>query len=298
MAIVLAGASGFLGSRLRHRLTTDGHAIVQLVRSKPTRPDQRRWAPERGELDPAVLANAEAVVNLAGAGIGDKRWTEAYKRTLRDSRVDSTSTLATAIAALDADRRPGVLVNSSAVGVYGDTGDTKTDETAPRGSGFLPDLCRDWEAATEPAIQAGVRVALLRTGLPLDANGGLLKPLTLPFRLGLGARFGDGRQWIPWMSMPDWLSAVQFVIDRPDLAGPVNLVGPAPARNADFAKALATALHRPAFLRLPGFALYAGLGGFAEEALVSHRVVPGVLTKAGFTFRHPTLDAALAAALK
>jgi uncharacterized protein len=298
MVIVLAGASGFLGSRLRHRLTTDGHEIVQLVRSKPTRPDQRRWAPERGELDPVVLAGADAVVNLAGAGIGDKRWTDAYKRTLRDSRIDSTSTLATAIAALGPDQRPAVLVNSSAVGAYGDTGDTETDETAPRGSGFLPDLCRDWEAATEPAVQAGVRVALLRTGLPLDANGGLLKPMLLPFRLGLGARFGDGRQWIPWISMPDWLSAVRFVIDRPDVNGPVNVVGPAPARNADFTKAFGAALHRPALLWLPGFALYAGLGGFAEEALVSHRVVPGVLTKAGYAFRHPTLKAALAAALK
>ena len=190
-----------------------------------------------------------------------------------------------------------VLLNASAVGYYGDTGDRALDEDAPPGDGFLADVCRAWEAATGPAEDAGVRVVHLRIGLPLDRDGGLLKPMLLPFRLGLGARLGSGRQYVPWIGLPDWLAAVRFLLDRADLAGPVNLTGPAPVTNAEFTRVLAEELHRPAVLAVPGPALRAALGGFGREALASQRVVPGVLTRAGFPFSQPDVRAAMRWAL-
>ncbi|MFB9236179.1 TIGR01777 family oxidoreductase [Plantactinospora siamensis] len=297
MRIVLAGASGFLGRSLVDRLAADGHQLTWLVRRPPAGADQVQWNPSAGALDPAVLAGADAVINLAGAGVGDKRWTDAYKRVIRSSRVDSTGTIARTIAGLPPADRPAALLNSSAVGWYGDTGDTEVTEEAPAGDGFLADVCRVWEAATRPAEDAGVRVVRLRTGLPLDRDGGLLKPQLLPFRLGAGARLGNGRQWMPWISLPDWLSAVLFLLDRSDLAGPVNVVGPAPVTNAEFTRELGAALHRPALLMLPGVALRIALGEFAGEALRSQRVLPGALRRAGFEWAHPDLPSALRAVL-
>jgi len=293
----MAGASGFLGSLLRRQLADDGHEIVQLVRREPDRPEQRRWWPERRQLDPALLARADAVVNLAGAGVEDKRWNDSYRAALRSSRLGPTETLATALAAQPAEQRPRILLNSSAVGFYGDTGDTAVDESSLPGQGFFPDLCRAWEAATGPAQGAGVRVVRLRTGFPLDAGGGLLKPLLLPFRLGVGGRLGNGRQWMPVMSVHDWLSAVGFLLAREDIAGPVNMVGPSPVRNADFTKALGRALHRPAITVVPKLALRVLIGEFANEAVASQRVLPGVLTASGFAYRHADVDSALRAGL-
>jgi len=298
MRIVMAGSSGFLGTHLRRRLTKDGHEIVQLVRRQPTEPDQRRWWPDRGELDPAALEGADAVINLAGAGVEDKRWTESYKDILRSSRVGATATIATALAALPAGERPAVLLNGSAIGFYGDTGDTAVDEQSPSGAGFFPELCRAWEAATTPAEDAGLRVVRLRTGFPLDKSGGLLKPLLLPFRFGVGGKLANGRQWMPWISLADWLSAAAFLLGREDVAGPVNMVGPDPARNADFTKALGKALHRPAIAPVPTLALRILLGEFANEAVASQRVLPGVLNRAGFAYQHRDLDSALRAALR
>ncbi|MEV1144684.1 TIGR01777 family oxidoreductase [Micromonospora sp. NPDC049799] len=297
MRILMAGASGFLGTRLVDRLTADGHQVVRLVRRTPRTPDERQWNPSAGQLDPAVVTEADAVVNLAGAGVGDKRWTDEYKQLIRTSRVDTTTTLAVTIAGLPAADRPTVLLNSSAVGWYGDTGDRSVEEDAPAGEGFLADVCRVWEAATRPAEDAGVRVVRLRTGLPLHRDGGLLKPQLLPFRLGIAGRLGSGRQWLPWISMTDWLDATRFLLDRDDLAGPVNMVGPTPVTNAEFTRELARQLHRPAVIPIPALALRVALGGFAQDALASTRVLPGVLTRARFAYRHPDLSSALHAAL-
>jgi uncharacterized protein len=297
MRILMAGASGFLGTRLAGRLTADGHDIVRLVRRPPGGSGEIQWSPSAGHLDPAAFDGVDAAINLAGANIGDKRWTRSFKQLLRSSRVDSTGTLARTIAALPADRRPKTLVNASAVGWYGDTGDRPVEEDAPAGEGFMADLCRVWEAATGPAEEAGVRVVRLRSGLPLDQDGGLLKPQLLPYKLGIGGKFGSGRQYVPWIALADWLDAVVFLLDRSDLAGPVNVVGPAPATNAEFTKALGRALHRPTFMPVPGIALQLLLGEMAFEALHSARVLPGVLGRAGFTYQHPDLPSALQAAL-
>jgi uncharacterized protein (TIGR01777 family) len=297
MRILTAGASGFLGTRLVDRLRADGHEITRLVRRPPHGTDEVQWDPAAGQLNPSALAGVGAVVNLAGAGVGDRRWTEKYRALLRSSRVDTTHTLARAIAGRPANGRPAVLLNASAVGWYGDTGDRPVEEDAPAGDGFLADLCRVWEAATGPAENAGVRVVRLRSGFPLQGDSGYLKPQLLPFRLGIGGPYGGGRQWLAWISLADWLSAVLFLLARDDLAGPVNLVGPAPATNREFTHDLAAELHRPAVIPIPGVALKIALGGLATEALSSSRVLPGVLTRAGFTYQHPDLRSAMHAAL-
>jgi|SRR5690606_2407848 uncharacterized protein (TIGR01777 family) len=296
MRILLAGASGFLGTHLARRLVANGHQVTRLVRHATPGPGQVPWQPSTGQLDPAALADVDAVINLAGAGIGDRRWTERYRAEIRRSRVDTTTTLARAIAATPAERRPAVLLNASAVGWYGDTGDRAVEEDAPAGEGFLADVCRVWEAATRPAEDAGVRVVRLRTGYPLHHSGGLLKRQLLPFRLGLGGRLGTGEQWLPWISLADWLSAVEFLLTH-DIAGPVNVVGPAPVTNAEFTRVLGRTLRRPAVLPIPAVALRLALGQFATAALASARVLPGTLTRAGFRYQHPELSAALRAAL-
>ncbi|HEY7225900.1 MAG TPA: TIGR01777 family oxidoreductase [Micromonosporaceae bacterium] len=295
MRVVMAGSSGFLGSHLRANLAADGHEVIRLVRRAPAAADERRWDPGTA-LDPELLAGAEVVVNLAGAGVEDKRWSPAYRRVLVESRVQPTRTIATALAALSEPARPRLLLNASAVGFYGNAGDTTVDETSPAGLGFFPDACRDWEAATGPAADAGVRVVLLRTGLVLG-HGGLLRPLALTTRLFLGGPLGSGRQWMPWISMTDWLGAVRFVIGRADIAGPVNVVGPDPVRNKDFSRALGRVLHRPTPWPVPRLALRIVLGEFADEALVSQRVLPGVLAAAGYAFQHTDVTSALHAAL-
>ena len=297
MRILMAGASGFLGTSLAERFRRAGHDVTRLVRHPTKQPGEATWRPSAGQLDPVLAAGADVVVNLAGAGVGDKRWNARYKSLIRSSRVDTTGTIAAAICKLPAEDRPRALLQSSAVGWYGDTGDREVTEDAPAGTGFLADVCRVWEAAARPAEDAGTRVALLRTGLPLDARGGLLKPQMPLFRAGAGAKLGGGKQWVPWISLTDWLDAVDFLLGRDDLAGPVNLVGPAPATNADLTRTLGKVLNRPALLQVPGLALQVALGEFAHEALRSQRVLPGVLTRAGFTFTHPDLESALRAAV-
>jgi uncharacterized protein (TIGR01777 family) len=297
MQILFAGASGFLGARLVDRLRADGHTVTRLVRRAPRSGDEVSWTPSAGQLDPALVAACDAVINLAGAGVGDKRWTPGYKSLIRSSRVDTTGTIARAIAQLPEVDRPAVLLQSSAVGWYGDTGDTPVEEDAPAGTGFLADVCRVWEAAARPAEDAGVRVVLLRTGLPLDDDGGLLKPQMLPFRLGIGGKLGSGRQWVPWIALQDWLDATVFLLERDDVAGPVNVVGPQPVTNATFTEVFARLLHRPAIMPIPGFGLKVLLGEFAGETLRSQRVIPGVLTRAGFPYTYSDLESALRAAL-
>jgi uncharacterized protein (TIGR01777 family) len=294
MRIVMSGASGFLGHHLVRRLRAEGHEVVRLVRRPPRADDEASWDPPGGRLDPALLNGSDAVINLSGAGVGDRRWTTNYRRTIRDSRVTATTTIASAI--VSAERRPTILLNASAVGWYGDTADHAVDEDSPAGTGFFPEVCGAWEAATAPASDVGVRVTRLRTGLVLHASAGLLKPMLPLFRLGLGGRLGSGRQYMSWISLGDWLGAVVFLLER-EIAGPVNLTAPYPQTNADFTRALGAALGRPAVLPVPAPALRIALGGFANEALTSQRVLPGVLTRAGYRFAHPELDAALRWAL-
>jgi len=297
MRILMAGASGFLGTRLVDRLRQAGHDVTRLVRRPAQEPDEVPWKPSAGQLDAPVVAAADAVINLAGVAVGDKRWTAGYKSEIRSSQVDSTATIARAIKRLDPAERPRTLLNSSAVGWYGATGDHKVTEDAPAGTGFLADVCRVWEAAARPAEDAGTRVVLLRTGLPLDEKGGLLKPQMLPFRLGVGGKLGNGKQWVPWIALQDWLRAVEFVLDSEDVSGPVNVVGPEPVTNAAFTEVFGRLLHRPTVMPIPGLALQVALGEFAGEALKSQRVMPGVLSRAGFTWNCPTLESALRAAL-
>jgi uncharacterized protein (TIGR01777 family) len=257
MRIVLAGGSGFLGTAIARRCAERGDTVVRLVRGDPAGPAERHWHPRAGALDPAVLADADAVISLGGASVA-RRWTTGARRLIRDSRVDVTTTVARAVAA--AGPRPPVLLSASAIGFYGDTGDTGVDESSPAGDGFLAEVCRVWEAATRPAEDAGARVVHLRTGLVLAAGGGLLGPMLPQFRFGLGGRMGNGRQYWPWIALTDWLDAVWFTIERPDLAGPVNLVGPAPVTNTAFVAALGRVTHRPTLLPAPAAALRLVLG--------------------------------------
>jgi uncharacterized protein (TIGR01777 family) len=296
MRIVMAGSSGFLGTRLRTHLAAEGHDVVRLVRREPTAPDQVRWWPEQGVVDTDLLLSADAVVNLSGAGVQDKRWNEAYKQVLRASRIEPTRTLARAIAELPDERQPA-LISQSGVNFYGDRGDEILNEDSLPGEGFLSELAIAWEASTAKAEDAGARVVKLRTGVPLDKSGGLLRAMLLPFRLGVGGKLAGGHTWMTPMSMLDWLGVVTFLLERDDIAGPVNVVGPRPVRNAELTAALGRALHRPTIAPIPGFAIRALYGGVADDFLTSHRAVPRVLTEAGYQFQHPDVDAMLRAAL-
>jgi uncharacterized protein (TIGR01777 family) len=295
MRIAVTGSTGLIGSALVPHLRSVGHDVVRLVRRAPAAADEVRWDPRAGTVDLSGLAGVEGVVHLAGAGVGDHRWTDAYKREIRDSRVDGTRTIASAMAALDP--RPRVLVSGSAIGWYGDTGDRAVDETAPAGQGFLADVVRDWEAAAAPAAEAGIRVVHPRTGLVVSASGGAWQRMFPLFRLGLGGRLGSGRQYWSWISLRDEVCALQFLLEQDHLSGPVNLTGPAPVTNAEAASVTAGVLGRPAFLPAPAFALKIVLGEFSSEVLGSARVLPQVLERSGFAFQDGTLASAVRTAL-
>jgi uncharacterized protein (TIGR01777 family) len=292
--VVLAGASGLIGGALHDRLLRSGHEVSTLVRRPPASAADKQWHPERRELDPAWLVGADAVICLSGAGVGDHRWTEDYKRTIASSRTDPVATIASSMAGLD--QPPPTLICASAVGYYGDTGDHVVTETAAPGAGFLADVCRDWEAAADPAREAGIRVVHLRTGLVLG-DGGLLARLKRLFKLGVGGRLGTGRQYMPWISITDEIAAIEFCLSTTAIAGPVNLCGPTPVTNAEFTATLARLLHRPALVRAPAFGLRIVLGEFADDVLGGQRAVPAVLTANGFEFTHPDLESALRSVL-
>ncbi len=295
MWVVIAGASGFLGKALVTDLHAGGHRVDTLVRRPAASGSEFEWHPERGELDPQLLAGADAVVCLSGAGVADKRWTDAYRQVLVESRLQPTSTIADALAGLPPELRPGTFVSSSAIGYYGERGDQPLPETATAGTGFLADLVRRWEAATEPAGRAGVRVVMLRTGLVLSSTGGLMKRLVPLFKLGAGGKLGSGRQYQSWITLADEIGAIRHALQTDQLEGPVNLVGPEPVPNAEFSAALAAALHRPAVLPAPAFGLRLVLGKFADEGvLVSQRVLPEKLLASGYRFEHADLRSALA----
>ncbi|MEV6402558.1 TIGR01777 family oxidoreductase [Streptomyces bobili] len=292
--IAVAGASGLIGSALVRSLTADGHEVVRLVRHAPRSEAEVRWDPERGRVDAAGLAGCSAVVNLAGAGVGDHRWTDAYKRRIHDSRVHGTAALAEAVAALD--ERPRVFVNGSAMGYYGETGERVVDESAPAGRGFLPELCVEWEAAAEPARAAGVRTAFTRTGLVVARGGGAWGRLFPLFRAGLGGRMGDGRQYWSYIALHDEVAAIRHLLDRDDLSGPFNLTAPEPLTNREITVAMGRVLHRPTLFPVPAPVLRTVLGEMAGDVLGSARVVPKRLLESGFTFAFPGIEDALRAA--
>jgi len=287
--IAIAGSSGLIGSALVAALRAADHRVMRIVRRTPANSGEVHWNPESGEFDATALNGVDAVVNLCGINIGQRRWSGAFKQNLRDSRITPTEVLAAAVS----EAGVGVLVNASAVGYYGNTRDRQVDETASAGNGFLAQLCQDWEAATAPAQQGGVRVVLARTGLVLAPSGGVLGRMRPLFSLGLGARLGTGRQYISWISLEDEVRALQFAISHDALRGPVNLTGPAPVTNAEFTAALGRAVRRPTPLVLPGFAVRAALGELADELLCGQRAIPAVLERAGFRFQHNTIGEAL-----
>jgi uncharacterized protein len=294
--IAVSAASGLIGTALVRDLTDGGADVVRLVRRPPTSPAEISWQPESASgLDPVALRGVDAVVHLSGAPVAPRRWTRARKALLRSSRIAATRTLATAMAA--AEPCPAVLVCASAIGYYGDTADRAVDESAPSGRGFLAELVRDWEAAAEPARSAGIRVVNVRSGLVLSPAGGLLGQLLLPFRLGLGAKIGSGRQYMSWISLPDEIRAIRFLLESAGATGAFNITAPEPVTNAEFTTALAHAVRRPALLTVPSFALRAALGEVSGELLGSARVLPARLQAAGFSFSHADIGTALGAVL-
>ncbi|MDO3325644.1 TIGR01777 family oxidoreductase [Mycobacteroides abscessus] len=299
--IVIAGSSGVIGSALVASLRSANHTVVRLVRRDPMGPDERRWDPASGQIEPGALDGADAVVNMCGVGVGDKRWSGAYKQEIYDSRVIPTEVLARAVA----EAGVPVLINASAVGYYGDSGDRIIDETASSGTSFLARVCLDWEAATAEAAQAGARVVIVRTGLVLSPAGGLFGRSRPLFSLGLGARLGNGRWYMPWISLEDHIRALEFADflasgqpPPPPARGggaPPPPPPPAPVTNAEFTAALGRVLHRPTLLVAPQFALSLIFGEFADAELTSSmRVIPAVLEQHGFEFEHHTIGEALA----
>jgi len=288
--IAIAGSSGLIGSALVAALRAADHQVLRIVRRTPANSGELHWNPDSGEFDAGALHGVDALVNLCGVSIGQRRWSGAFKQSLRDSRITPTEVLSVAVA----DAGVGVLINASAVGYYGNTKDRVVDETVSAGTGFLAQLCQDWEAATAPAQDSGTRVVLARTGLVLAPSGGLLRQLRPLFSLGLGARLGNGRQYMSWITLEDEVRALLYAISHSSLSGPVNMTGPAPVTNAEFTTALGRAVNRPTPWMLPGFAVRAALGEFADEGLLTgQRVIPAALERSGFQFHHNTIGEAL-----
>lgn len=296
MRVIVTGSHGLIGGSVAASLEGDGHQVTRLVRGLPA-PGEAAWDPREGTADAAALEGHDAVVHLAGAGIGDKRWTESRKHEVRSSRVEGTTLLAQTLAGLT--HKPRVLVSGSAVGYYGDRGDEALTEASGPGTGFLASLVRDWEAATAPAEAAGIRVAHVRTGIVQAGKGGAVERLLLPFKLGFGGRWGSGKQWLSWVHVDDEVGAIRHLIDGDDLSGPFNATSPHPVTVGDYTDALGQALHRPTVLVTPTFALNAILGGemVKEMLLGGQKVLPARLEASGYQFRHPDLDEALADAL-
>ena len=291
MKIVISGASGLIGTQLVAKLSNSGHEVIRLVRRSP-KSGEIQWNPKSGSLDAAALEGADAVIHLSGAGIGDKRWSDAYRKEILDSRTTTTALLATTIASLS--RKPSVFLSGSAIGIYGACNDEQLTEVSTHGTGFLADVCKQWEAAAKPAVDAGVRTVYLRTGIVLTPKGGALKKLLPLFRLGLGGKFGNGKQWQSWISIDDEIGAIEHLLTA-NVSGAVNLTAPNPVTNAEFTKVLASILKRPAIVPVPSFAPKIVLGGELADALLftGQRVIPAALNASGYSFKHTTLESAL-----
>ncbi len=293
MIIAVTGSTGLVGSALVTALEADGHLVRTLVR-REVRDSEReiRWDPAAGTIDAAELNGLDAIVHLAGENLAAKRWNERFKQEIRDSRVLGTRLLAETLAKLP--NKPDVFVSASAVGFYGDQGDAAVDETAANGGGFLADVCREWEAATQPARDAGIRVVNLRLGVVLSPDSGALAKMLTPFKLGLGGVIGSGQQVWSWIALVDLVAAIRFALENTSLAGPVNAVAPQPATNREFTKTLGAVLSRPTIFPMPAFVARLALGEMADEMLLSSiRVEPRKLLDAGFSFQQPQLDGAL-----
>ena len=296
MKILITGASGLIGQALTKQLNATGHTTVAAVRREPRRNDEVQWNPTTGEMSPSAFDGVDAVVHLAGAGIGDKRWTDSYKMEILQSRTLGTALLADTMASLD--KKPSVFLSGSAIGIYGVRDDTELGEDAAIGTGFLADVCRDWEAASASASAVGIRTVLLRTGIVLSPKGGALKKQLPLFKLGLGGKFGNGKQWQSWISITDEVNAIIHLLTS-NLSGAVNLTAPNAVTNAEFTRVLGSVVSRPAILPIPSFGPTLLLGGELADALLftGQRVVPNALVADGFHFAHPTLDVALRALL-
>ncbi|MGW0596745.1 TIGR01777 family oxidoreductase [Streptomyces sp. NPDC002776] len=293
--IVVAGASGLIGGAVVRSLRADGHEVVRLVRRAARAKDEVRWDPDAGYVDPAGLAGCAAVLNFAGAGVGGRRWTDAYKQRIRDSRVRGTATLAEAMAALP--EPPRVFVNGSAIGYYGETGDRAVDENAPPGTGFLPEVCVAWEGAAAPAERAGVRTVFVRTGLVVARQGGAWARLFPLFKAGLGGRMGDGSQYWSYVSLHDEVAAIRHLMAADGLSGPFNVTAPEPLTNREITEVMGRVLRRPTLFAVPAPVLRTVLGEMAGDVLGSARVVPKRLLESGFSFAFPDAEAAVRAAL-
>ena len=295
--IAITGATGLIGTALAQSLRAAGNAVRPVVRRPTDDPAAVRWDPAAGTIDADGLEGVDAVVHLAGAGIGDKRWSAARKREILESRTRSTELIARTMAAMASP--PTSFLCGSAVGFYGNPGDEVVTEQSPPGDDFVAEVVQAWEAAAQPAPDAGIRTVFLRTAPVLAREGGILPRMALPFRFFVGGRLGSGRQWMSWISLDDEVGAIRFLLDRDDVAGPVNLSAPQPVTNAEMSAAIGAALHRPSAVPVPAFAPRLALGReMADELLfVSQRVQPEVLTGAGYDFVHPDLAGALAAAL-
>lgn len=293
MDVLVTGAHGLVGTALIPRLRAEGHGVRRLVRGEPEGADDVTWDPRGGTIEAAAIEGIDAVVHLAGAGIGDKKWTPDRKRLILESRTQGTRLLAEALAGLD--RAPRVLVSGSAVGYYGNRGDDPLTEEAPPGDDFPAQVCLAWEGATAAAAEAGIRVVTIRTGVVLAAHGGALSRMLVPFRLGLGGRIGSGRQYLSWIALADEVGAILHVLQNERVSGPVNLTAPNPATNSEFTAALGRAMHRPTVLPTPVAALKVVYGGELVQHLLveGQRVLPRVLETTGYTFLHPRLDDAL-----
>lgn len=294
MRVAITGSTGLVGSEVVEYLSSGGHDVVRLVRRAPAPGENAvRWDPVRGEVDPAGLEGLDAVIHLAGENVGSGRWTVARKAAIRDSRVNGTRTLCGALAGLA--RPPETLVCASAIGIYGDRGEETLNEESPAGSGFLADVCREWEAASSPAVRKGIRVVTLRIGMVLSSKGGALPRMLPLFRAGLGGVIGGGRQHVSWVALDDLPLVLLHALQRGDLSGPVNAVAPHPVTNRQFTQALGKALSRPTPLPVPAFALRVAVGREMADALLlaSARAVPRRLEETGYRFRFPELPAAL-----
>ena len=290
MKIVVSGASGLIGTQLVAKLSGSGHEVIRLVRRSP-KSGEIQWNPKSGTLDAAALEGADAVIHLSGAGIGDKRWTDGYRKEILDSRTTTTALLATTMASLS--RKPSVFLSGSAIGIYGARNDEQLTEVSTHGTGFLADVCEQWEAAAKPAVDAGIRTVYLRTGIVLTPKGGALKKLLPLFKLGVGGKFGNGKQWQSWISIEDEIGAIEHLLTA-NVSGAVNLTAPNPVTNAEFTKVLASVLKRPAIVPVPTFAPKILLGGELADALLftGQRVIPAALNASGYMFKHTTLESA------